>query len=231
MGQLSIHIMIGLIGFFLLAGCLGQNPPEDTEIINIDEQEKIDCLFDYEIVEGMAIEECRTAGGIIMGCIPDEGGQDPPPGDRVNYTPTSTSGAQSEWVRNLTRDANKTGVSKNNYTPGTFDCDDFAHHLERNLTAMGYDATFTVYWCYGGAGNPPASKHALTDVHAPDGTIIFIDAASDPPRIRNLDFAGDGEVEVSRDENLPPNTPTDDNGKITVWNDRAAAVAGGVVMD
>jgi hypothetical protein len=230
MGQLSIFIRAGLVGVFLLACCIGQNPGE-TEIIDAGEQEKIDCLFGHEIAEGITIEECRNGGGIIMGCIPDKDGQKPPPGDRVNYTATNSSGAQSEWVRNLIRDANKTGVSKNNYTPRTFDCDDFAHHLERNLTAMGYNATFTIYWCYGGAGNPPASTHALTDVHAPDGTIVFIDATYDPPIIRDLDFDEDGKVEVSEGESLPINTPTDDNCEISVWSDRAAAVAGGVVMD
>ena len=79
-----------------------------------------------------------------------------------------------------------------------------------------------------GRGNPPAAAHAVTDVHLDDGRTVFIEPQTN--QIINLDFDGDGNVEVNNGAYTPgANTgQTDDNCKISVFESRADAVAAGV---
>ena len=154
------------------------------------------------------------------------------PGDEVpavlkNFTTVRANASDSVLV-NLTRDVVSTGVNNTNYTLGTYDCRSFANDLERNLTSLGYNATWTSYWCYGGIGNPAPTAHAVTDVHLPDGRTVFIEPQNN--QIVNLDFDGDGVVETNNNGYTPgQNTgQTDDNCKISVFEDRSAAAAAGV---
>ena len=110
-----------------------------------------------------------------------------------------------------------------------YTCMNFTHDLERNLTAAGYNATFTVLWCYGPPppGSPPATAHAVTDVHLADGRTVWIEPQTG--RIINMDMDGDGVVETN---NVfvagSAISPTDDNCEIYIFDDRAAAQAAGV---
>ena len=131
----------------------------------------------------------------------------------------------SGWISNLTRDAISTGVNNTRYNETSYDCDDFASDLEGNLTVLGYNATYTVYWCGTGAARV---GHCVTDVHAPDGTLVFIEPQTN--RIVNLDFDGDGRVEA-RNHHPAGIENTDNNCAIEVYPDRAAATAAGAPTD
>ncbi len=165
-------------------------------------------------------------------------GNDPPaPSTPVNYTATNFSNpGLSGFITNLTNAINASGVHNGNYTPGSYDCDDFASDLERNLTALGFNATYTYYWCnanppsgYNAGGVPPYG-HAVTDVHAPDGTIVFIESITG--QIINLDFDGDGTVETRTNEHVNNvNARTDDNCAIEVYNDLTTATGAGAPVD
>src|SRR3989338_9582293 len=96
------------------------------------------------------------------------------PSELRNFTTVANNGTDTV-LNDLIRNVTSTRVNNTNYTLGTYDCRSFAHDLERNLTVLGYNATWTSYWCYGGAGNPPAAAHAVTDVHLNDGRTVFIE--------------------------------------------------------
>ena len=180
-----------------------------------------DCFFAENI------DDCRARGGAVMNCLPGENQGDPVPQVLTNYTRV-VSNASDTTLTNLTRDVVSSGVNNTNYTLGTYDCRSFAHDLERNLTTLGYNATWTVYWCYGGVGNPAPTAHAVTDVHLNDGRTVFIEPQNG--MIINMDMDGDGVVEVNNGGYTPGQNmgQTDDNCKISVFSDRAAAAAAGV---
>ena len=145
----------------------------------------------------------------------------------MNFTPVNFNSSDTALV-NLSNAVNSAGVNNSNYSLGVYDCRSFANDLERNLTSLGYNATWTAYWCYGGLGNPAPTAHAVTDVHLDDGRTVFIEPQTN--QIINLDFDGDGVVEVNNNGYTPgANTgQTDDNCKISVFEDRAAANTAGV---
>lgn len=162
-----------------------------------------------------------------MDCMTKEGEPDVAVEDLRNFTRTRANASDSALV-NLTRDVVSTGVNNTVYQAGVYNCANFSTDLERNLTALGYSATYTAYWCYGGAGNPPPAAHAVVDVHLNDGRTVFIEPQNN--RIVNLDFDGDGNVEVNNNAYTPgQNTgQTDDNCKISVFDNVEAARAAGV---
>lgn len=175
-----------------------------------------------------SIAHCREQGGAVMDCLPQEGtGDDVIVSTLKNFTGVSFNATDSALV-NLSKDVISTRVNDSNYSLGVYDCRNFAHDLERNLTTLGYNATWTAYWCYGGVGNPPTTAHAVTDVHLADGRTVFIEPQNN--QIINLDFDGDGQVEVNNNGYVPGANmgQTDDNCKISVFEDRAAATAAGV---
>lgn len=178
------------------------------------------CFFD-------TIDGCREKGGAVMNCLPNEVEGDISVEELRNFTRTRANASDSALV-NLSRDVVSTGVNNTVYTPGVYNCANFSGDLERNLTALGYNATWTGYWCYGGAGNPPVANHAIVDVHLQDGRTVFIEPQTN--QIVNLDMDGDGQVEVNNNAYTPgANTgQTDDNCKISVFDNQAAAQAAGV---
>ena len=202
----------------------------EREIISIFRQEEVYTCCEGGFQDGCSfatIDSCRADGGAVMECVPDETTSEGPPGELKNYTQTNTTNpALGSWVANLTRDVTSTGVNNTQYVNGTFDCDDFANALERNLTALGYNATYTVYWCTRPDGSRPG--HCVTDVHSTDGTLVFIEPQTG--RIVNLDFDGDGRVEA-RNHHPAGRVNTDDNCAIEVYEDSAAAAAAGAPRD
>ncbi|MEM7227904.1 MAG: DapH/DapD/GlmU-related protein [Planctomycetota bacterium] len=151
----------------------------------------------------------------------------------------------------LSLDIDNAGVSKKNpgqaFVKDTHDCDDFADELEQALEALGYDATFTVYWCYD--LNPAWTwdnrkttprlintfAHAITDVHSLfTNEIVWVEpqlstgqGAFTHPWVQ-LDFDGDGKVEYDTDHK---GGLTDGNYRIEVYPNRKAAEKAGVKMD
>ncbi len=200
---------------------------EDSDIDGIgDVCDTVTCCHEFGCHESNA-EECKNMGGVVQECIrPSTGNETPTPEANITYNQTNVAGNLSEWVRNLTQAANATGIPSQNYTATTYDCDDFADDMEKNLTALGYNATYTYYWCVG----PPAFGHAVTDVHAPDGTIIFIEPQTG--QVVNLDFDGDGTIETRTNEHVNNlNAVTDDNCAIEVYDSAAAAAGAGAPRD
>jgi hypothetical protein len=171
------------------------------------------------------IESCRAEGGAVTGCLLDlESDPLPPPSELTNSTPIAFNASDTVLV-DLINNVTSTGVNNTIYNSSTYNCADFADDLEKNLTEQGYDATFTAYWCHG--PNPPATAHAITDVHLSDGRTVWIEPQTG--QIVNMDMDGDGIVEY--DNNAFTNSAsvtTDDNCQISVWSDRAAAAAAGV---
>ncbi len=165
------------------------------------------------------------------------------PGRFVTFRQTA---ATSPWLAQLLGDVNRSRVDNRFHRyesqggipfvsdPG-FDCDDFASLLELRLSGRGYDASYTVYWQEFGLGFGTTVKaHAVTDVHAPDGTITFIEPQTGA--IVDLDFDGDGLVEAATDHR--PRDWYTENGnnrggraRIEIYDSRDAAEAAGVRSD
>ena len=189
---------------------------------------------------------CESQNGAVLGLLSAE--------DRFLRTlPTATKKVTPlTWnptnppagLTNLQNDVNNAGSATTNgpikdrtWTTNTYDCDDFARDLEEALQALGYNATFTVYWHV--IENPDYSwwnslwtpkyiveAHALTDVHTAEG-LIWIEPQTGEIGV-DLDFNGDGKVGY---DTKHPGKFTDDDGRIEVYDSRAAAEAAGVVMD
>ena len=191
-------------------------------------QEFLCCFnqFGREQCSMMGIVQCRDNGGAVVECIPPKHGGRAKLGDVRNFSLVNTT-SQGDWLSNLTRAVNDSGIARGNYTPRTYDCDDFSDDLERNLTSVGYNATFTAFWCYDAAGRTTRA-HAVTDVHAPDGSLVFIEPQTG--QIINMDFDGDGVVET-RTHHERRRILTDDNCEIEVYDSEAAAGAAGVPVD
>jgi hypothetical protein len=184
-------------------------------------------LMGGECFQAESIEGCRIDGGAVMNCLPDEVEGDVPVSVLGNYTSVPVN-ANDVNITDLIRNVTETGINNTRYVNGSYECADFSGDLEGNLTARGYNATFTAFWCYGGAGNPAPTAHAVVDVHLDDGRTVWIEPQTG--RIINMDMDGDGNVEVNNGAYTPGRNmgQTDDNCKISVFESRAAANAAGV---
>ncbi len=151
-------------------------------------------------------------------------------------------------LANLQQDVNTAGtgttagpIKDRTYVRTTYDCDDFADDMEVALTAKGYTATFTVYYCWDSIfeGEPDAWRmpweytpsllrgHAVTDIHH-GGRVIWLEPQNGQVGIK-LDFDNDGRTEYATNHNS--RALTDGNYRIEVYPSRAAAERAGVVLD
>lgn len=197
--------------------------PEEPET-----PETYTCCFDDLDGEcyDATIESCRADGGVIMNCLPAlEMGELPAVGNASNLSVTNGS-AQSEWVSGLQRAINESRVHNNTYVPTTYDCDDFADDLERNLSSRGYNATFTTYWYNNGTD---ILGHAITDVHAPDGSVVFVEPQGG--RFVNMDADGDGRVTARDGQHRNTFSPTEGGRHVETFPDRPTAQGAGVPID
>lgn len=172
---------------------------------------------------------CRGLGGAIFGNLPDDDDTTSDRGliarDSRGLSAAAAGGlsAGGKPPRALQRDVRRSGVHDGTWVKDTHDCDDFADELERYLTDLGYDATYTeLYWktSSGFLGLfPKYSGHAITDVHIDDKTYWF------EPQTGlwvNLDVDGDGDVDTS-----PPGDkdPGEGDYAIHVYDDLAERVS------
>lgn len=180
---------------------------------------------------GATFEQCVALGGIVLQCVPsgkDEGRvAEPLVRAPVNLTPANLT-KHRDLLENISRafNASRIGVppfGNGTYVNRTHDCDDFANETETLLQGLGFQATFTVFWCY----TPPEFGHCVADIHLGDGSTLFISPYTGFPE--NLDFDGDGVVEARN--NRVVRTPTDDNCAIEIYESAEAAVAAGVRLD
>lgn len=184
---------------------------------------------DAECFMTPSIEACEAANGAIQNCVPSEAQEIPTSEIVASLTPLNDT-ANKSVNRIILKDVADSGVAKKKYTTNTYDCDDFAKDLELYLQGLGYDATFTHIVKYNITGKQ-TSAHAVTDIHLPNGWIVFIEPQTG--KLINLDFDGDGVVELySHPSNHPMGYhPTDDNVKITIYDSADAAESAGLDMD
>ncbi len=110
-----------------------------------------------------SIESCRQIGGAVQGCGV-HGIQAAPTYDIKNITQyyNATDIENDAILANLTEAIRRAGVFNGKYNKTSYNCVNFSSDLERNLTAMGFDATVTILsW-----------GHAVTDVHIGPYTIF-----------------------------------------------------------
>ncbi len=145
-------------------------------------------------------DECRNNGGYIVNCMDEDTNFDPPPQACIPEQPYRNFDAGKNWnpndpfFQNLIENIHRAGVYKNKYLEGVYDCKNYTIDLHRNLSALGYNVTITLYrvsdtdW-------PFASRasHALLDFHYND-SIYFIEPQANETMkfFKNLDRDGDG---------------------------------------
>ena len=100
-------------------------------------------------------------------------------------------------------------------------CADFAGDLGMELMDQGYDTTFTAIWTDMGQ-----SGHAVTDVHASSGGIIFVEPQNG--MIINLDEDMDHMVGVNIDMHVDTFMETEGMSQIEIYMDRDSAAMAGV---
>lgn len=110
------------------------------------------------------------------------------------------------------------------YMATTYDCDDFANDLERELDGQGFDASFTTLWRDNGMWG-----HCVTDVHSPDGMTIFVEPQNG--MIIDLDEDGDGMVGSSDGTHSMNFMTTEGMTQVEVYMDQNSAVMAGVTLD
>jgi len=203
----------------------------DGECVTEEEPEEaiFTCCFDlFECFE-TTIDECREQGGFVYNCIPDINiVTTEPPSDPVNYTLANLT-EHADLVTNITNELTESNISNRTYVNDTYDCDDFANDFETYLEGKGYNATFTLFWCRRG-NETRIAGHAVTDIHASDGSLIFIDPQNG--KVLNMDIDGDGNVEtINHHPAGNAFTPTDNDCQIEVYDSKASAEAAGSQID
>lgn len=192
---------------------------------------------------------CEAAGGFVFGQAPHRAGNGRAVnGFQLNVIPFDPKNPGA-WLDNLLDDVARAGagpdpdgdgpltaplpIKDRPYVEETYDCDDYAGDLERALTAMGYDATFTFIIVY--VENPKWTaenaawtakmiededqNHCVTDVHSPQG-VVWIEPQSG--EIISLDQDGDGKVGTA---NAAGTAMTEGNTRVEVYDSQAAAEA------
>lgn len=171
-------------------------------------------------------EQCHYLGGAVQDCIPHDTYYEAPTGSNTNLT--EEKNLTGGYYQNLTAAVTRSGIAGRTYGPA-YDCDDFSDDLEKNLTAQGYDATFTQYVKYKADGSIDYA-HAVVDVHVPGGKMVWIEPQTG--KYVSLDFDGDGKVTAKYEEDYKKgHTPTEDEAKIYVYGSAASAAAHGAPRD
>ncbi|OGI08632.1 MAG: hypothetical protein A3I68_01030 [Candidatus Melainabacteria bacterium RIFCSPLOWO2_02_FULL_35_15] len=139
---------------------------------------------------------------------------------------TTGNTSSGDFIIMLQDVLNMSAVPSMDYPPdGSYDCDDFAHDLERELNMAGFNSTFTAIW-----RNRGMTGHAVTDVHpASSSGIIFIEPQNG--MIINLDENMDGMVSYSDNMHSMTFMATEDMSQIEVYMTRADAAMAGVPID
>ena len=192
----------------------------------------ITCGLPGDVTFSATVEECDAVGGAVQECVPQVRNQGGGEGEAkgkgsiqlLNYTETDVVGPMSGWAANLTNAVAASGVTNGTYARGTNNCVNFASALQSYLNAHGYTTSFTVVYKKDAKTGKIATGHAIVDVKAPDGTVLFVEPqdGSNP----NEDFDHDGMVEVATGHASGPTSGwpmTDDNARIEVYADQDAA--------
>ena len=162
-------------------------------------------------IVGVDPTTCGEMGGAVIVPIPpkpenpDNGGEPLPAGE--------------DLPEELEKDVEETGIDKRKYVPRTHDCDDFADALEKALEEMGYCATFTLMWRKDANTGRWVEGHAITDVHLPDGTTVWIE----PQTGRRVDLDRDNDGRVNVKDRRTGRGQTEEDLRIEVYENREEA--------
>jgi len=149
------------------------------------------------------------------GCICDAG-----------YTSSDCSIISEEFISMLQDVVSMSTIPDMTYVPTTYDCDDFASDLEKELDSQGYDASFTIIYRNDGM---TIVGHAVTDVHPTRGAIIFVEPQNG--MIIDLDEDGDGIIGFNDNMHNMIVMATEGMSHIEVYMDLNGAVMAGVRID
>lgn len=127
-----------------------------------------------------------------------------------------------EFIDRLSDAIDMSDIPDMDYTEG-YMCADFSDDMQQELEGQGFNSTFTVYWYNNGMNG-----HAIVDVHAPSGGIIFIEPQTGDST--DLDFNGDGKVSANVDMHSNTFMATDDSRQIEVYMSRDDASMAGVPL-
>ena len=147
-----------------------------------------------------------------------------PDGAMVSDTPVTES--QDDFLDRLQKAVDMSKIPSMEYGDD-YDCDDFAGDLEEELEGEGFHATFTAIWT--DDGSDPVPGHALTDVHSPDGGIVWVEPQTG--EIVDLDEDGDGKVMASDGTHSDEFMATEGMSQVEVYEDKASAGKAGVPID
>ena len=153
-------------------------------------------------------------------------GDSPTPGTDGMTGDTTMAETDEEFERRLQEAINMSKVPSMEYGED-YDCDDFAGDLEQELEGQGFMATFTAIWTDDGSDSVPG--HALTDVHAPSGMLVWVEPQTG--EIVDLDEDGDGEVMASDGSHNEDFMATEGMSQIEVYEDKTSASMAGVPVD
>lgn len=180
------------------------------------------------------IEACGEIGGAVQECVPPakdrgEGEGKPSTSASQNHTETDPLGPEEGWLTNLSNAVTASGIANaSRYSRGTYTCVNFAHDMQVYLNGLGYTTSFTIFYKKDARTGKINTGHAVVDVHAPDGTVVFLEPQNGD--YLNLDFDGDGGIEVATGHASGPTSTwpmTDDDVRIEVYKDKAAAKKAG----
>lgn len=112
------------------------------------------------------------------------------------------------------------------YTPGSYVCHHFANDLQMELQGQGFSTTFTTLWRRDMAGM--IIGHAVTDVHASSGGIVFVEPQDG--MVIDLDDSMDGMVTYSDNMHSMFFMPNEGMTQVEVYMDRDSATMAGVPL-
>ncbi len=147
----------------------------------------------------------------------------PPAGDGMGDAMTETD---EDFTDRLEEALNMSMVTSMEYGED-YDCDDFAGDLEEELEGQGFMSTFTAIWTDDGSDTVPG--HALTDVHAPSGMVIWVEPQTG--EIVDLDEDDDGDVGASDGTHNEEFMASEGMSQIEVYEDKTSASMAGVPVD
>lgn len=139
----------------------------------------------------------------------------------------TTTESNEDFLKRLQDAVSMSKVPSMDYTED-YICSDFAGDLEEELEGEGFNATFTAIWTDTDPKSKTVDGHALTDVHTPDGGIIWIEPQTG--EIVDLDEDGDGKVMASDGKHSDDFMATEGMSQIEVYDSKDAAAMAGVPM-
>ena len=198
-------------------------------------------LDEINTCDKKTIKSCREENKVVMNCIVPLKKNGPSLQNNVNVSTFSSilgrnftykfeekpeTESDEDFLDRLEKAIDMSKVPSMEYGED-YDCDNFADDLEQELEGQGFMATFTASWTDDGSKTVPG--HALTDVHTPNGGIVWVEPQTG--EIVDLDEDGDGQVMAADGTHSDEFMATEGMSQIEVYEDKSSAVMAGVPVD